>query len=69
LTGDTNHIQAFSFLRENPVTISYLIMIWAVKILALNKKDGKGNDLKFPTKKSLPTKIWPNATKNTFPKA
>jgi len=50
------------------VTISYLIMIWAVKILALNKKDGKGNDLYFPTKKSLPTKIWPNATKNTvFP--
>lgn len=41
-------------------------MIWAVKILALNKKDGKGNDLNFPTKKSLPTKIWPNATKNTF---
>jgi len=41
-------------------------MIWAVKILALNKKDGKGNDLNFPTKKSLPTKSWPNATKNTF---
>jgi len=41
-------------------------MIWAVKILALNKKDGKGNDLNFPTKKSLPTKIRPNAKKNTF---
>ena len=41
-------------------------MIWAVKILALNKKDGKGNDFKFTTKKSLLTKIWPNATKNTF---
>jgi hypothetical protein len=34
-------------------------MIWAVKILALNKKDGKGNDLNFPTKKSLPTKTPP----------
>jgi hypothetical protein len=31
-------------------------MIWAVKILALNKKDGKGKDLNFTTKKSLPTK-------------
>jgi len=31
-------------------------MIWAVKILALNKKDGKGKDLNYPTKKSLPTK-------------
>jgi len=41
-------------------------MIWAVKILALNKKDGKGNDLNFPTKKSLLTKIWPNAKKITF---
>jgi hypothetical protein len=41
-------------------------MIWAVKILALNKKDGKGNDLNFTPKKSLPTKIWPNASKNTF---
>jgi len=48
------------------VTISYLIMIWAVKILALNKKDGKGNDLNFPTKKSFLTKIWPNARKITF---
>jgi hypothetical protein len=38
-------------------------MIWAVKILALNKKDGKGNDLNFPTKKSLPTKTRRN-TKN-----
>jgi hypothetical protein len=46
-------------LEENPVTISYLIMIWAVKILALNKKDGKGNDLNFPTKKSLLTKTPP----------
>jgi hypothetical protein len=34
-------------------------MIWAVKILALNKKDGKGKDLKIPTKKSLPTKTRP----------
>jgi len=34
-------------------------MIWAVKILALNKKDGKGNDLNFPTKKSLLTKTPP----------
>jgi len=34
-------------------------MIWAVKILALNKKDGKGKDLYFPTKKSLPTKTRP----------
>jgi hypothetical protein len=31
-------------------------MIWAVKILALNKKDGKGKDLNYPTKKSLLTK-------------
>jgi hypothetical protein len=46
-------------LKENPVTISYLIMIWAVKILALNKKDGKGKDLNFSTKKSLPTKTSP----------
>jgi hypothetical protein len=59
LTGDTNHIRAFSNLKENPVTISYLIMIWAVKILALNKKDGKGNDLNIPTKKSLLTKTPP----------
>jgi hypothetical protein len=35
-------------------------MIWAVKILALNKKDGKGKDLKFPAKKSLPTKTRPD---------
>jgi hypothetical protein len=41
-------------------------MIWAVKILALNKKDGKGKDLLFFTKKSLLTKIWPNTTKITF---
>jgi hypothetical protein len=41
-------------------------MIWAVKILALNKKDGKGNDLNFPTKKSFLTKIWPNARKITI---
>jgi hypothetical protein len=41
-------------------------MIWAVKILALNKKDGKGNDLNFPTKKSLLTKIPPNTTKWGF---
>jgi hypothetical protein len=34
-------------------------MIWTVKILALNKKDGKGNDLNLFAKKSLPTKIWP----------
>jgi len=34
-------------------------MIWAVKILALNKKDGKGKDLNFSTKKSLPTKTRP----------
>jgi len=59
LTGDTNHIRAFSNLKENSVTISYLIMIWAVKILALNKKDGKGKDLNFTTKKSLPTKTRP----------
>jgi hypothetical protein len=59
LTGDTNHTQEFSYLKENPVKISYLIMIWAVKILALNKKDGKGNDLLFFTKKSLPTKTPP----------
>jgi hypothetical protein len=59
LTLDTNHIQAFPYLKENPVNISYLIMIWAVKILALNKKDGKGKDLYFSTKKSLPTKIPP----------
>ena len=34
-------------------------MIWAVKVLALNKKDGKGKDLIFTAKKSLPTKIRP----------
>ena len=38
-------------------------MIWAVKVLALNKKDGKGNDLIFLTKKSLPTKIRPDEKK------
>jgi len=38
-------------------------MIWAVKILALNKKDGKGKDLYFSTKKSLPTKIPPKTKK------
>jgi len=38
-------------------------MIWAVKILALNKKDGKGKDLNFSTKKSLPTKIPPKSKK------
>jgi hypothetical protein len=43
-------------------------MIWAVKILALNKKDGKGKDLYFPTKKSLPTKTPPNTTKWGFPR-
>src|SRR5687767_7242716 len=36
------------------------MMNWAVKILALNKKDGKGKDLNFPTKKSLPTKTPPD---------
>lgn len=41
-------------------------MIWAVKILALNKKDGKGKDLLFFTKKSLLTKTRPNETKITF---
>jgi hypothetical protein len=41
-------------------------MIWAVKILALNKKDGKGNDLNFPTKKSLPTKTWPEYQELAF---
>jgi hypothetical protein len=41
-------------------------MIWAVKILALNKKDGKGNDLIFMTKKSLPTKIWPEQKKRNI---
>ena len=41
-------------------------MIWAVKILALNKKDGKGNDFSFPTKKSLPTKIWPDWKKRSI---
>jgi len=46
-------------LKENPVKISYLIMIWAVKILALNKKDGKGNDLYLLAKKSFPTKTRP----------
>jgi len=59
LTLDTNHIQAFPCLKENPVKISYLIMIWNVKILALNKKDGKGRDLSYTNKKSLPTKIPP----------
>jgi hypothetical protein len=39
--------------------INYLIMIWTVKILALNKKDGKGKDLKIPSKKSLLTKTRP----------
>jgi hypothetical protein len=34
-------------------------MICPVKILALNKKDGKGKDLYLSTKKSLPTKIPP----------
>ena len=43
-------------------------MIWAVKVLALNKKDGKGNDLNFMTKKSLPTKIRPDEKKrDIFP--
>ncbi|HEX6848541.1 MAG TPA: hypothetical protein VF144_16265, partial [Chitinophagaceae bacterium] len=60
---DTNHSQVFSNSKENPVKISYLIMIWAVKILALNKKDGKGKDLNLLTKKSLPTKIPPESTK------
>jgi hypothetical protein len=63
LTRDTNHVQAFPCFKENPVKISYLIMIWAVKILALNKKDGKGNDLIFIAKKSFPTKIWPELKK------
>ena len=45
--------------KENPVKINYLIMIWAVKIVVQNKKDGKGKDLNFPAKKNLPTKIWP----------
>jgi len=34
-------------------------MIWAVKIVAQNKKDGKGKDLKFSSKKNLPTKTRP----------
>jgi hypothetical protein len=38
-------------------------MIWAVKILALNKKDGKGNDLYLFTKKSLLTKTRPEIRK------
>lgn len=39
-------------------------MIWAVKILALNKKDGKGKDLIFTTKKSLLTKTPPKIPYN-----
>lgn len=38
---------------------NYLHMIWDVKIYLAKIKDGKGKDLKFPDKKSLPTKIPP----------
>jgi hypothetical protein len=41
-------------------------MIWAVKILALNKKDGKGNDLNLSAKKSLPTKTRPEYKKSSI---
>jgi hypothetical protein len=34
-------------------------MIWDVKICLAKIKDGKGNDLKFPAKKSLLTTIRP----------
>ncbi|MDZ4808513.1 MAG: hypothetical protein SGI96_09605 [Bacteroidota bacterium] len=39
--------------------INYLRMIWDVKILLAKIKDGKGRDLYFLNKKSLPTIIRP----------
>jgi hypothetical protein len=32
---------------------------WDVKIYLAKIKDGKGKDLCYTNKKSLPTKIWP----------
>jgi hypothetical protein len=32
-------------LKQKPVTINYLNMIWSVKILLAKIKDGKGKDL------------------------
>ena len=46
-------------LKQKPVKFNYLNMIWDVKIYLAKIKDGKGNDLKFTNKKSLPTKIQP----------
>ena len=39
--------------------LNYLRMIWDVKILLAEIKDGKGKDLKFLNKKSLLTKTPP----------
>jgi hypothetical protein len=39
------------------MAINYLKMIWSVKILLAEIKDGKGKDFKFPDKKNLPRKI------------
>ena len=39
--------------------INYLNMIWDVKIFLAKIKDCKGKDLKFSTKKNLPTKTPP----------
>jgi hypothetical protein len=59
LTGQRNYsLASLRFLRkscENQLFNHDL----TVKIVAQNKKDGKGNDLNFSTKKSLPTKIFP----------
>lgn len=46
-------------LKQKPVTINYLNMIWSVKILLAKIKDGKGKDLNLLNKKSLLTIIRP----------
>jgi len=44
---------------QKPVRINYLGMIWSVKIILAKIKEGKGNDFKLSTKKSLASKIPP----------
>lgn len=41
--------------------VNYLRMIWDVKIYLAKIKDGKGKDLNFLNKKTLPTIIRPKS--------
>ena len=45
--------------------VSYLHMIWDVKILLAKIKDGKGRDLKYTKNKNLLRKLLLNEAQNT----